>query len=390
MNKTVGISDFQRAAAIARKLGKEGRYMEAAIAYAQAAKIDPGSKAGIFVALSLRDAGKTKEAVAVFAKYAKDHPDDVDGWVGLGTLLKRLERYSEAILPLQKALSMRDEVTIRNTYIACLWRTGRLKEAQLQGLRNLNDKHRNALRTFDASPFRDMKLSPGGRGFDPDHREKNIISFSLWGNRPEYVTGAIVNAQIAQHIYVRWTARFYCDASVPEDARNALKAYGAQVVMMTRPEHQKYRPMWRFLASDDRDINVFVCRDADSRLNAKELLAVQAWLDSGKRFHVMRDHIYHHELILAGMWGAMAGVLPPMADWLRSAERYFDNKFGDQAFLADFVWPMIQDDVCVHDSYYAFPHGTPFPKGYDLPGQIHVGGSAKRMPHWSTYVQMPG
>ena len=158
---------------------------------------------------------------------------------------------------------------------------------------------------------------------------------------------------------------------------------------MDRPEHARTRPMWRFLASDDPGINVFVCRDADSRLNAKELLAVTDWLASGKSFHVMRDHIYHHELILAGMWGGRAGVLPEIGDLLSRAPQYFDNRFGDQAFLADVVWPLIAQDAKVHDTYYRFPDGTAFPDGYDLPGKIHVGGATKTMPHWSRYIRIP-
>ena len=31
--------------------------------------------------------------------------------------------------------------------------------------------------------------------------------------------------------------------------------------------------------------------------------AVNEWLDSGKLAHVMKDHPFHGDLILAGMWG---------------------------------------------------------------------------------------
>lgn len=370
-------------------LRAQGQFLEAAETYAFVAERLPSSNAGLFAAYALRDAGNLEQARQAFEAYAEGHPEDFDGWVGLGTFLKRHGHYEAAREPLRRALAIREDVPVRNAYIASLWRTGAFDQAQKEGLKNLQRKQELAFETFSNSPFKNYKLAEGGRGFDPENREKNIIAFSLWGDRPEYVTGAIVNAQIAQHIYVRWTPRFYCDTTVPHDAREALKAYGAQVVLMTKPEHARIRPMWRFLAADDPDINVFVCRDSDSRLNAKELLAVHDWVESGKRFHVMRDHIYHHELILAGMWGGTAGVLPNLGDWLNSASAYFDNRFGDQAFLADMIWPLIQGDVRIHDTAYGFPDGTAFPRGYDLPGLIHVGGATKTMPHWSKYVQMP-
>jgi hypothetical protein len=375
--------------ALAKKLRASGDFEQAAMIYGEAAAMLPHSKAGLFMAMCQRDAGRTEEAISSYQDYASRNSDDFDGWRGLGVLFKRLGRYEEAIVPMQRALALRDDAPARNTLIGSLWRVGRIEEAQSEGHKNLQLKHRLAQEIFRTSPCKDFTVKPGGRGFDPERRERNIISFSLWGDRPEYITGAIVNAQIAQHLYVRWTPRFYCDTSVPQDARNALAAYGAQVILMTGKEDAAIRPMWRFLAADDPDINVFVCRDADSRVNAKELLAVSDWLNSGRRFHIMRDHVYHHELILAGMWGGMAGILPNMRNWLRSAPKYFDSKFGDQAFLAEMIWPLIYEDAKIHDTVYRFPNAGPFPAGYDLPGLIHVGGGTKKMPHWSNYVHLP-
>lgn len=380
------VSEIRR---IARELRAQGRFMDAAKAYGVAAKCEPEGNAGLFMAYCLRDAGDNVTALRAFEHYAAHHPQDSDGHVALGLFLKQRGEYETALEPLRKALQLREDIATRNTYISCLGRSGHQQEARDEGLRNLRDKHRLALEGAPKSPFVRAGLKPGGRGFDPERPERNIIAFSLWGDRPEYVTGAIVNAQIAKHLYMRWTARFYCDRSVPADAIAALQAFGAQVVMMEGLALAALRPMWRFFVSDDPGVNVFVCRDADSRLNAKELLAVSDWLGSGKRFHVMRDHVLHHELILAGMWGGTAGVLPNIRDYLVGAKGYHDNRFMDQAFLAEQVWPMILDDVTVHDSVFGFPQSGGFPAGYELPGTIHVGGGVKKMPHWAKFIHMP-
>lgn len=387
-DKAQTLADYSAKIAQANALRGKGDFAPAALLYAEAADLLPQSQAGLFTAICLRDAGKIDEAIKSYQAYIALNPKDVHGWSGLGVLFKRLQRYDAAIEAMRNAVALAEDPALRNVLIGALWQSGQIEAAQAEGFKNLEEKHRLARDAFKASPFKDSILKPGGRGFDPQRRERNIISFSLWGDRPEYITGALINAQIAQHLYVCWTPRFYCDASVPQDARDALTAYGAQVILMTGETDAAIRPMWRFLASDDPDINVFVCRDADSRLNAKELLAVSDWLGSGKRFHVMRDHIYHHELILAGMWGGTAGILPNMRDWLASASKYFNNKFGDQAFLADMVWPLILEDTKIHDTFYRFPNAGPFPQGYDLPGAIHVGGGVKRMPHWSRYVHL--
>lgn len=48
----------------------------------------------------------------------------------------------------------------------------------------------------------------------------------------------------------------------------------------------------------DAGVDVFISRDADSVLSARESAAVQDWLRSGKTLHVMHDHPHHGVPIL--------------------------------------------------------------------------------------------
>ena len=58
---------------------------------------------------------------------------------------------------------------------------------------------------------------------------------------------------------------------------------------------------WRFLPASEGDLEVVIVRDADSQLSDRKALAVEEWLDSEKRFHIMHDHPFHVSLILGGM-----------------------------------------------------------------------------------------
>ena len=235
---------------------------------------------------------------------------------------------------------------------------------------------------FEQSPLRARRLDPPARVFDYKTPNRNIIAFSLWGEDPVYVHGAIVNARIAPNLYYGWRTRFYCDRSVPPDALDELRRCGAEIVMVEDPQLLPVRHLWRFLVSDDPDVDWFVCRDTDSRLNAQELLAVEEWVHSGKAFHLMRDHVYHMELILAGMWGGMARVLPNMREMILGNRDYAANRFSDQAFLMEMVWPQIKEHVLIHDSYYRLHGARDFPPGYRLPRPIHVGGAVKNIGTW--------
>ncbi|MEQ8897303.1 MAG: hypothetical protein RID23_09435 [Roseovarius sp.] len=368
----------------ARAFAADGEHLKAAVAYELAARLKPESDVRLFQAIQLKHAGEIEKSAVVYKAFLRSKPDHFDGWCSYGVTMKQSEQFEEAVQAFERALTLKEDPAARNAYVTSLWRTGQHERAAQEGMVNLKLKDKIAFEKFASSPFNEMSLKDRRPQFDPSCTKRNIIAFSLWGDDPTYVTGAIVNAQIAPHIYVGWTARFYCDETVPADARAELEKYGAQVIVLKDPELKKIRPMWRFLVSDDPDTDFFVCRDADSRLNVQEFMAVDEWTRSGKRFHVMRDHIYHMELILAGMWGGVSGVLPNMRETLGNATDYFENRFGDQAFLMDVVWPMVKSELCTHDSVYGFPDGRDFPGEYRLPGMIHVGGAIKSMKHWRT------
>jgi hypothetical protein len=55
-------------------------------------------------------------------------------------------------------------------------------------------------------------------------------------------------------------------------------------------------------------VDYFVSRDLDSRLNVREVAAVREWLEAARPFHFMRDHPHHTPTILGGAWGTSLTV----------------------------------------------------------------------------------
>ena len=51
-----------------------------------------------------------------------------------------------------------------------------------------------------------------------------LITFSLWGQNPKYLYGALKNAELAKTIYPGWICRFYIAASVPFPIVNQLRS----------------------------------------------------------------------------------------------------------------------------------------------------------------------
>tara|TARA_R100000951_G_scaffold86008_3_gene73729 strand:+ start:184 stop:852 length:669 start_codon:yes stop_codon:yes gene_type:complete len=197
-----------------------------------------------------------------------------------------------------------------------------------------------------------------------------LITFSLWGQDPKYLIGAIRNAELAKEIYPDWRCRFYVGQSVPSQIIIQLENFD-NVDVVQRPEFGDWRGMfWRFLSASEEGVDVMISRDTDSRLNIREKAAVDEWLASDKKLHIMRDHPHHGYPILGGMWGAKRGAIEDIERLINNFAQ--EDTYGtDYKFFAELIFPKLKtDDVMIHDEFFG---GQPFPTkrdGLQFVGQV--------------------
>src|SRR5690606_31258462 len=110
------------------------------------------------------------------------------------------------------------------------------------GILSLEAKDRQARESGPVFPLPQGAPPP----FDPTTPAANVIAFSLWGDKPLYNEGAVANARLIPELYPGWTARFYCDDTVPEATREALTTAGAEVLLRPRPRRLYEGLLWRF------------------------------------------------------------------------------------------------------------------------------------------------
>ena len=186
---------------------------------------------------------------------------------------------------------------------------------------------------------------------------KNVISFSLWGDKSLYLSGAIWNATNFRRFYPDWSMRIYHDGTVPSDTLVTLGALGVELRRM--PDAVDCMGLyWRFNPMfDDPTIERFIVRDTDSRINQREVDAVNYWIESGKPLHIIRDCESHDIPILGGTWGAIAGCVPMfnerMGAWMTMLRPCYNNPRGafhgsDQMFLQTVLWPMFANNHVAH------------------------------------------
>ncbi|WP_454675444.1 tetratricopeptide repeat protein [Achromobacter pestifer] len=192
--------------------------------------------------------------------------------------------------------------------------------------------------------------------------QHSVLSFSLWGSGQSYLRGAIDNTLAAAHFYPGWQVRFYLDDTVPVAVRETLATLGADVRMETAGQNTRQRLTWRFKVADDPHVGRFVVRDADSVVNQRERSAVEAWIASDRWFHVMRDWWTHTDLMLAGMWGGIAGALPKIEPLLKTyTPPAVATSTIDQWFLRDKVWRYVRTSCLIHDRCFPVPNAVPWP-----------------------------
>jgi hypothetical protein len=198
---------------------------------------------------------------------------------------------------------------------------------------------------------------------------KKVLSFSLWGNNPTYNIGAIKNAELAKNFYPDFECWFYIHKdTVPQETIDTLNSFtNTKIIFKTGDlNNENCKPrMWRYEPIDELEVEVVLSRDTDTRILFREKFAVEEWLQSGKLFHIMRDHPHHGFCILAGMFGTKK--IPQIPNWINLINSYnkTDNRMYDQDFLRDIIYPIIKDDSIIHATFHKYePHAKNFPINY--------------------------
>lgn len=173
----------------------------------------------------------------------------------------------------------------------------------------------------------------------------DIISFSLYGDNPKYCQGMIQNAILAKYVFPLFQVRVYFNDTVPAEILQHLQALDCQLVDMTDHPLASARMFWRLLPMEDPGVNIFLARDADSRLSLRDRKLFDLWHSQHPSgFYTIHDHPYHVQLISGGLFG---GYSRPLLGALEQVKTFpsVSNYGDDEAFLGEIVYPLIRDEL---------------------------------------------
>jgi hypothetical protein len=371
-----GIDEIRR---LARDAYGQGHLTDAAEIQATVLTIAKATGAShaddyLFAGLIQNEDGRPDVGAAILREGIGLHPANAALHENLAVVLLGAGEVAGAIAACETALSVgSDSPNVQDCLCEAQLRAGRLDLALAAGRAALEAKER---RFGGAAPLVAMPARPPPP-FDPGRPEENVIAYSLWGNAPRYQVPLLENARILPHLFPEWTIRVYHDDSVDPAYLGELAARGVQLrrcgLPPGVPEHRGL--LWRFEVIADPTVRRFLIRDADSLLTVKERVAVDAWLGSGLHFHAMRDWYTHTDLLLAGLWGGVGGILPDPAALMRAHPFWrMETRHIDQDILGTTVWPSIRHNILIHDSIFHPCLGSvPFPPFGALPPGRHIG-----------------
>ena len=180
-----------------------------------------------------------------------------------------------------------------------------------------------------------------------------LVSYSLYGNDPKYVIGAIKNAAFIQQLGPAWQAIFYLSSEIPDQIELELVKLGSLVKRWESNWHQNGM-FWRFSAINDFEYDFVIIRDVDSRISERELNCLSEWFKSGKMLSVIRDHPHHNALILGGLWGVSSKVKESEINW-KNSENFSVGHGQDQVFLKKEVYPVLRRSMYLNDAFFSLP-----------------------------------
>ncbi len=364
-------------AAYAKGALDEARVLQQRLLDAAAAAGQAMAEDFLFMGLIHYAHGDLAAGTAILRTGLQRFPDHASMHENLAVFLLGQDQASETIEACAHAIRLgSDSPNIHDCLADAYKRIGRLEEAVRAGQQALIAKDR---KFGSRAPLVTIpeKLPPA---FNPLNPAENVIAYCLWGNNPRYHVPLLESVRIRPHLFPAWSIRVYHDDSVDPSYLQTLAAQGVDLRPMALPPSvpAHRRLLWRFEVASDPAVQRFLCRDADSLLSVKERVAVDAWLNSSFWFHAMRDWYTHTDLLLAGMWGGVGNVLPPVPTLMTAYTAWrLENDHVDQDVLAEAVWPTIRGNVLIHDSIFAPCLGSvAFPPYGHAPAGMHIGQNA--------------
>jgi hypothetical protein len=214
----------------------------------------------------------------------------------------------------------------------------------------------------------------------------NAISFCLYGSNPRYTLGMLENIKIINDKLKDFKVYIYYN-NVPEDILEQIKTYNNVDLIISSYNGSKTM-LDRFKPIDIVDVDVMFVRDADSRIHDRDLWAINEFINSTKKLHIIRDHECHCSNIMGGLWGIKKGLINfNIENAIKDIEEKYENIYGvDERILSYIIYneALKTNDYLLHGrKIHSYENPIEFPLSVlndDFCGQV-INYNGERTPY---------
>lgn len=184
---------------------------------------------------------------------------------------------------------------------------------------------------------------------------KKVISFCLYGSNIKYCQGLVENLKIINEKLPEFEAWIYISDDVPKKYTEQYNAYN-NVKLLTINETGPLFRSYRFYPIDDENVELLFSRDADSRIEERDLWCMNEFINSNKTFHIIRDHHWHQARTEAGLFGIKCklGIEKLHKKWIKNNVEQAKKDNGDCIFLKDCLYNKVKDNALIHTNILAY------------------------------------
>jgi len=199
---------------------------------------------------------------------------------------------------------------------------------------------------------------------NPNYNTRIVFSYSLYGNADVYIYGLYRNCKVINAIYPSAWIYIYIGNDFDKSILQFITHNVQNVKYIETYVSGHLNMIHRFTSIDYPEVSIAFSRDADSIINERDVYCINTFMNSNKRFQIIRDNVAHDAEILGGMWGIKRGLL-------RSNIKDLINDFSltkhplaglrgyDQTFLKNVIYPIVKDDSIVFDEFFQYHGETP-------------------------------
>jgi len=196
---------------------------------------------------------------------------------------------------------------------------------------------------------------------EPDYSLRTVISYALYGGANSYIGGLVKNCELINKSFPDFWVYVFVGNDFDHSILERLNTF-SNIKIIETGKSGHINMSLRFTAIDYDEVGIAFCRDCDSYVNRRDKYCIRKFLETDKKFQIIREHLQHTSLIMGGMWAIKKGILQLKISHL--ILHYFTNLHNpgygdDQDFLCKEIYPRIKDSCQVFDEFFHFPGETP-------------------------------